>query len=431
MSERAAYLRDGTAIYERSFAIIRAEADLSRFSAEEADVAVRMIHACGEVEVAQHIVFGANLVAAARGALAAGAPILCDAEMVAHGITRARLPARNDVICTLNDPRVPALAKKLRHDALGGGARIVARSARRRSGRHRQCADGVVPAAGASRRRRAEAGGHPRHSGRLRRRRRIEGRARRRSARRAVSDRARAHRRQRHDGRRRQCAGEGRAMSARQRGKADRRRRRAGRSGADDAQGHARARAKPTSSRISPKPETQATRAPSRRSICAPEVIELPLAYPVTTELPKCSNGYRDALRDFYDEAAATIAAHLEAGRIVAVICEGDPLFYGSYMHLHTRLAPRFPTEIVAGVTGMSGCWSAAGMPIAQGDDVFTVLPATLAGRRARAAACRRRRRRGDEGRTASAETAPRAASAAAGCRAPSMSSAAPWRMRR
>ncbi len=113
MSERAAYLRDGTAIYERSFAIIRAEADLSRFSGEEADVAVRMIHACGAVEAAQHIVFGPNLVAAARGALATGAPIFCDAEMVAHGITRARLPARNDVICTLNDPRVPGLAKKL------------------------------------------------------------------------------------------------------------------------------------------------------------------------------------------------------------------------------------------------------------------------------------------------------------------------------
>jgi precorrin-8X/cobalt-precorrin-8 methylmutase len=110
MSDRTAYLRDGTAIYERSFAIIRAEADLSRFSAEEADVAVRMIHACGQVEAARHIVFGGNLVAAARRALAAGAPILCDAEMVAHGVTRARLPANNDVICTLNDPRTAALA---------------------------------------------------------------------------------------------------------------------------------------------------------------------------------------------------------------------------------------------------------------------------------------------------------------------------------
>jgi len=114
MSERAAYLRDGTAIYQRSFAIIRAEADLSRFSAAEADVAVRMIHACGQVDMAQHIVFGGGLVAAARGALAAGAPILCDAEMVAHGVTRSRLPARNDVICTLNDPCVAALAAKSR-----------------------------------------------------------------------------------------------------------------------------------------------------------------------------------------------------------------------------------------------------------------------------------------------------------------------------
>ena len=112
MSEGAAYLRDGTAIYERSFAIIRAEADLSRFSAKEADIAVRMIHACGQVEAAQHIVFGGDVVTAARGALAAGAPIFCDAEMVAHGITRARLPARNDVICTLNDPRTTGIAEK-------------------------------------------------------------------------------------------------------------------------------------------------------------------------------------------------------------------------------------------------------------------------------------------------------------------------------
>jgi precorrin-2/cobalt-factor-2 C20-methyltransferase len=107
-------------------------------------------------------------------------------------------------------------------------------------------------------------------------------------------------------------------------------------------------------------------------------VVELPLLYPVTTEQPKECDAYRDAIRDFYDGAAEKIATLLDAGKTVAVICEGDPLFYGSYMHMHTRLAARFPTEIVAGVTGMSGCWSAAGMPIAQGDDVFTVLPATL-----------------------------------------------------
>ena len=114
VSERSPYLHDGAAIYRRSFAIIRAEADLSRFTADQADIAVRMIHACGQVDVAQHIVFGDNLVAAARDALTAGAPILCDAEMVAHGITRARLPARNEVICALNDSRIPALAAKLK-----------------------------------------------------------------------------------------------------------------------------------------------------------------------------------------------------------------------------------------------------------------------------------------------------------------------------
>ena len=107
------YLRDGTVIYERSFAILRAEADLSRFSAEEAQVAIRMIHACGLVEAAEQFVFGHGLVDAARAALGRGAPILCDAEMVAHGITRARLPARNEVFCALRDPSVPALAEKL------------------------------------------------------------------------------------------------------------------------------------------------------------------------------------------------------------------------------------------------------------------------------------------------------------------------------
>jgi precorrin-8X/cobalt-precorrin-8 methylmutase len=112
MSDRGAYLRDGTAIYERSFAIIRAEADLSRFSADEAEVAVRMIHACGQVDAAQHIVFGGDLVAAARDALKGGAPVLCDAQMVAHGVTRARLPANNEVICALNEPRTAELAAK-------------------------------------------------------------------------------------------------------------------------------------------------------------------------------------------------------------------------------------------------------------------------------------------------------------------------------
>ena len=113
MREPQIYLRDGNAIYERSFAIIRAEADLSHFSSEEAEIAVRMIHACGMVEIADRIVFGGPLVRSARNALAQGAPIFCDSEMVAHGISRARLPAQNAVICKLRDAAVPALAEKL------------------------------------------------------------------------------------------------------------------------------------------------------------------------------------------------------------------------------------------------------------------------------------------------------------------------------
>jgi precorrin-8X/cobalt-precorrin-8 methylmutase len=107
------YEKSGAAIYAQSFATIRAEADLARFTPEEARVAVRIVHACGMVEIARELVFSPDFATAARGALLAGKPILCDAKMIAHGITRPRLPAGNDVICTLDDPGVPALAKRL------------------------------------------------------------------------------------------------------------------------------------------------------------------------------------------------------------------------------------------------------------------------------------------------------------------------------
>ena len=107
------YLRDGAAIYRQSFATIRAEADLARFTPDQARVAVRMIHACGMVELAADIVFSADFTSAARTALLEGAPVLCDAKMVAHGITRARLPAANDVICTLDAPGIAERARQL------------------------------------------------------------------------------------------------------------------------------------------------------------------------------------------------------------------------------------------------------------------------------------------------------------------------------
>jgi precorrin-8X/cobalt-precorrin-8 methylmutase len=104
------YETDGAAIYRASFATIRAEADLARFDADEEPVVVRMIHAAGLVGLERHVAFTPGMAAAARAALAAGAPILCDARMVAEGITRPRLPAGNAVICTLHEPQVAALA---------------------------------------------------------------------------------------------------------------------------------------------------------------------------------------------------------------------------------------------------------------------------------------------------------------------------------
>ncbi|AMJ62625.1 precorrin-8X methylmutase [Bosea sp. PAMC 26642] len=113
MNTRYDYIHDGAAIYERSFAIIRAEADLSRFEGSAARLVVRMIHACGMTDLPKDVAMSADFCTAAEAALRAGAPILCDAKMVANGVTRARLPAGNAVICTLDDPRTPALATEM------------------------------------------------------------------------------------------------------------------------------------------------------------------------------------------------------------------------------------------------------------------------------------------------------------------------------
>jgi precorrin-8X/cobalt-precorrin-8 methylmutase len=113
MTRQHDYIRDGAEIYRRSFAIIRREADLARFTQEEERVAVRIIHACGIVEAAADIAFSPGAVLAGIAALEAGAPVLCDSKMVSNGITRTRLPRANDVICTLDAPQVPALAAKL------------------------------------------------------------------------------------------------------------------------------------------------------------------------------------------------------------------------------------------------------------------------------------------------------------------------------
>ncbi len=105
---------------------------------------------------------------------------------------------------------------------------------------------------------------------------------------------------------------------------------------------------------------------------------EIALAFPVTTEAEVGEPGYDGPIAAFYEEAAERLAAEMTAGRSLAVLCDGDPFFYGSFMHLWRRLSHRFPTEVVPGVTGMAGAWGQAGAPITWGDDVLTVLPGTL-----------------------------------------------------
>jgi precorrin-2/cobalt-factor-2 C20-methyltransferase len=110
----------------------------------------------------------------------------------------------------------------------------------------------------------------------------------------------------------------------------------------------------------------------------AADKLELPLFYPMTTEARFDTPIYVETLRAFYEESCVTLAGHLAAGRDVALLAEGDPLFYGSFMHLHIRLRDSLPTRVIPGVTGMAGCWAAVGEPMTWGDDILTVLPGTL-----------------------------------------------------
>ena len=143
-------------------------------------------------------------------------------------------------------------------------------------------------------------------------------------------------------------------------------------------------------------------------AVLAAGVTEVPLAYPVTTELDKDSDEYIEKITAFFDASAQIVREHLVAGRTVAVLSEGDPLFYGSYMHLHVRLASQFKTQVIPGITAMSGCWSSAGLPIIQGDDSLTVLAGTIA-ERDLVERLQSKRCRGDhEGRPQSGKDPPR-----------------------
>ena len=202
------YVRDGAEIYRRSFATIRAEADLDGLDPILERVVVRMIHACGMVDLVADVAASPGFGAAGEGALRAGAPILCDTAMVASGVTRSRLPAGNEVDLHAVGPVGPGAGRRAGHDAHRRGDRAVARAPRWLGRRRRQRADGAVPAAGAGRAGRRAAGGRDRRAGRVHRRGRVQGRAGRAPGRPGARRRPRPARRQRDRRRRRQRAGE-------------------------------------------------------------------------------------------------------------------------------------------------------------------------------------------------------------------------------
>ena len=373
MTPEHAYEKDAAAIYRRSFAIIRAEAELARFSPIEEQVAVRVIHACGMVEAARDLVFSPGAAEAAREALRAGARIFCDARMVAEGVTRARLPANNDVICTLRDPSTPELAAKLGTTRTAaaielwlsrlGGSVVAIGNAPTALFRLLEviAAGNPGPAAiigmpvgfvGAAESKEALIeSGLP-----------------------AIVVRGRKGG-ERDGGGCRQCAGERRGMTA------------FGRLyGVGVGPGDPDLLTVKATKVIAASPVVaffaKAGRRGNARGIVdcwlKPSHLELPLYYPMTDESHFDDPPYREALARFYKECTVAIAAHLEAGRDVALLSEGDPLLYGSFMHLFIRLRDSFDVTIVPGVSSICGAWGAAGAPMTWGDDALVVLPATL-----------------------------------------------------
>ena len=152
-----AYEKIPDAIYAKSFAIIRQEADFSRFSKAEAHVAERVIHSCGMTDAADDLMFSEGAAEAGRAALLNGAPVICDAEMVRHGVIARLLPKQNEVICLLSDPRVPDLAQEEKDDAFGGAGSALAGADGWGGDCHRQCANRLVQAVGTAGQWRAEA----------------------------------------------------------------------------------------------------------------------------------------------------------------------------------------------------------------------------------------------------------------------------------
>jgi precorrin-2/cobalt-factor-2 C20-methyltransferase len=354
------YETDGAAIYRQSFAMIRAEADLARFDAEQEPVAVRMIHAAGLIGLEAHLRFSPGFVATARAALAEGAPILCDARMVSQGVTLSRLPRGNEVICTLHEPSVPALAQSLSttrsaaalalwRPHLRGAVVAIGNAPTALFHLLNMLADPDCPRpaaiigcpvgfVGAAESKDALWAEQPAPccivAGRL------GGRMKRTGILYGVG----------------LGPGDPELMTVR----AHRLLR-----GATHVAYFRKAGRPGQSRRIV-------------EGLLPAGVVEHAMEYPVTTEIAVDDPAYNAALSAFYARCTLQLQAWSDAGHDVLVLCEGDPFFYGSFMHLYTRLVATHPVQVVPAITGMSGAWTVTGQPITWGDDVLTVLMGTL-----------------------------------------------------
>jgi precorrin-8X/cobalt-precorrin-8 methylmutase len=400
------YVREGAEIYRRSFAIIRAEADLARFEGAAERVVVRMIHACGMTDLPRDVEMSPDFAEKAEAALKGGAPILCDAKMVANGVTRARLPAGNDVVCTLDDPRVPGLAAEMGNtrsaaamelwrDRLAGAVVAVgnAPTALFRllemldEGAPRPAAVIGIPVGfiGAAESKEALARDgrvpfvvvHGRRGG---------------SAMTAAAVNALANRWSEAGMTRDSPRFFGLGLGP----------------GDPDLMTVRARRILESADRLAhfcKRGRRGNARTIADAVVGRDEAREIAMVYPVTIEIPADHPDYAAALAPFYEEAAAGLLAQIEAGRTVAVLCEGDPFFYGSFMHLWRRLKDRVPTEVVPAVSGMSGAWTRAG---AQSPGATTCSPwcRRPCPRRILPGILGRRRRRDHEARTPSAEGA-------------------------
>ena len=386
------YVRDGAEIYRRSFATIRAEADLDGLEPVLARTVVRMIHACGMVDLAADVAASPGFGAGRGGALRAGAPILCDTSMVAAGVTRARLPAGNDVVCTLSDPRVAGARGRARHDPHRRRDRAVARPARGLARRRRQRADRALPPA-----RGARGGRRPRPAAVIGVPVGFVGAAESKDALAAhaaglgAPRRPRPARRQRDRRRRRQRARERGRMTA-PAGRLLRRRRRPRRPGAADGQGAARRSRRRTSSPTRTRGTAAASRGGSPRRTCAPGVLEVALT------LPRHDRGHRPPRR-LRGRARRVLRRGRRAARRAPRRrprrrrpLRGRPVLL-RLLHVPPRAARRAlrdrgrPRRDVVQRRGRGRRDAAA-----KRDDVLTVLPGTLPAGRARGAPARQRR---------------------------------------